>query len=356
MIARVAVFLCLFNSALLILASCPENGVLGYGNNGRLACYLFERFPAKFLIAEQNCRKSGGHLASIGSVFINDYVAQMGNEVFDVINVTSFWVGAQNLQDPNVWRWFDGALFNFDNWLNGKPKESCCLGLFLNGSWTGLNCFEDKPYVCVVEPSNLPTTPPSLKTTLIDDFDDTTPEDIIWTPEQPTSEQTTERITTSQPTTQRITTEILTTTTTKKPPKSCKTGWTYLEKTSKCYKVISTITNPLGCFQQNAVESSIHSDEENDLLADLANQKSLFAYDNVKVRLSLIKGLDKKFHWVDHTPANYFKWANNPGSWDCVQFNTCRNNRCWSSPEKNVWTTVSCLLNFADYLICSKDP
>lgn len=107
-----------------------ENAVLGPKINGVRYCYLYERFPAKFIIAEQNCRKSGGYLASIHNELQNDFVAQFGAEAFDVMNVSNFWIGAHNLRDPKQWEWTDRSVFDFSNWLKGKIFKSyikyCC--------------------------------------------------------------------------------------------------------------------------------------------------------------------------------------------------------------------------------------
>jgi len=211
------------------------------------------------------------------------------------------------------------------------------------------------------------TTEPQKPTTTIQETT-TEPQKPTTKSKSTTIELTTEQITTVKPTTIKSTTIELTTekqktttikpttivttirTTTKKRATSCSSGWTYLDKTGQCYKVIKTSENPLGCFQQFATEISIHSEEENELIGTLAQKQSILPFSNTKVRLGLVNS-----QWTDGTPLDYTKWAyGEPRKGNkCVQLESCFENSCWLKSNKNVWSTINCS-SPAKYLVCTR--
>lgn len=134
-----------------------------------------------------------------------------------------------------------------------EPKDDC-LALLLNGSWQGVDCFEDKPYVCQLKSIKVPTT--TLKLTSKHAPQITTKEttthpnnkttlglltSTIHLNNKTTTESTTIKhveTTQSSTTTHRPTTTTLKLTT-KQRKKNCASGWSYLASTNKCYSVIS---------------------------------------------------------------------------------------------------------------------
>lgn len=66
--------------------------------------------------AEENCRKLGGHLASITSGFHNAFLAG----IWDVLLPRYFWIGGSiGVTSSSQWDWTDGSPFGYTNWEKG---------------------------------------------------------------------------------------------------------------------------------------------------------------------------------------------------------------------------------------------
>ncbi|CAJ0959751.1 unnamed protein product, partial [Mesorhabditis belari] len=99
-------------------------------------------------------------------------------------------------------------------------------------------------------------------------------------------------------------------------PPSCPSGWTYLEKTTSCYKVIKkeggldqSEAQAL-CVSLGSNLTSIHSDEEHDFINDIAETSV-----NVSTWLMTMTGGVRTggkatdWKWIDGTPFDYTNWA-----------------------------------------------
>ncbi|KAI6173924.1 Lectin C-type domain protein [Aphelenchoides besseyi] len=358
------IFFILFFTTVAHADLCPEDAIVGFTEDGTAACYLFERFKAQFVTAEYLCRDSHGHLASIGDLFVNDFVAQGGVEAFDIMEVDSFWIGGHNLEDHSIWKWMDSSEFSFENWAKSQQFNSrnrCSSMNLVDGQWVATDCYLSKPYVCQV---------PTLEST--------------HSFASPTNQTTT-------------VSSGRTSTPTKKPSKPadkhCDEDWSYFKNTKRCYKVVE---DPEECYSHQSTAATVHSKHENEFIGELASKLS---EKNVKVRLSAIqitnagqdlveehaskvwlrelnikekaasvKSSHKKKHssessehddwtWIDGSTVDYFNWADdqpkNYGGFNCIELNTCLNNNCKKANTKNLWTTTSCLLE-PKHGVCSK--
>uniref|UniRef100_A0AC34G4J1 C-type lectin domain-containing protein n=1 Tax=Panagrolaimus sp. ES5 TaxID=591445 RepID=A0AC34G4J1_9BILA len=108
---------------------------------------------SKFMNAESHCRRLIGHLASLSDAFTNAYVAQQAEKLFQGSGTSDAWLGGNNLKDPTSWTWTDNSPFAFTNWANssGVQGNKCTAIGFANGLWMADDCFESKPYICLID-------------------------------------------------------------------------------------------------------------------------------------------------------------------------------------------------------------
>ncbi|KAI6185532.1 Macrophage mannose receptor 1-like [Aphelenchoides besseyi] len=139
-------------------AKCPIRSIRGFPDDLTAPCYLFERFPTKFVTAERMCREYGGHLTSIVDDFVNAFVAQGGVEAFEIMTVTNFWIGAHDLHNQSHFEWIDDSNMTYTNWDKNQPESKPntthrCVSVELNeGWWHTSSCYDRKPYVCELIP------------------------------------------------------------------------------------------------------------------------------------------------------------------------------------------------------------
>ncbi|KAH7705214.1 C-type lectin 1 [Aphelenchoides avenae] len=83
------------------------------------ACYEVRSPKKSFSDAELDCAASGGHLASIHSQVVQDFLARFAASA----NVGSvFWIGAVARAGAADWTWTDGSPWNFTYWATGVTK------------------------------------------------------------------------------------------------------------------------------------------------------------------------------------------------------------------------------------------
>ena len=79
--------------------------------------------------AEAFCQQKNGHLASITSNSINQYVFE-GRTSRGVVGFT--WLGGNDIDKEGTWRWTDGSAFEFTSWRSGEPNNNI-IGPFVDG-------------------------------------------------------------------------------------------------------------------------------------------------------------------------------------------------------------------------------
>lgn len=155
------------------------------------------------------------------------------------MQVDNFWIGGDDLETPNTWQWLDSTKFNFTNWAKNEPAKdsrSFCTALSLpEGLWYAKSCYESKPYVCALPASNETNMAKHKNTSL------------RATRHQPTS-------------TQHQTIKAI-----------CNEGYSYLNATDLCYKVVNDASD---CYRPNTQEASIHTKEENAFIGGEAKMLS----------------------------------------------------------------------------------
>jgi hypothetical protein len=345
-----------------VLADCPDGAVVGWTEQGSAGCYFFERFPAQFVTAERLCRDSNGHLASVPDLSVNTFIAETGVEVFDIMQTDNFWIGGDDLEKKNSWKWSNGANFDYNNWADKEPVDdgrSFCTAIALDGGeWSARNCYEPKPYVCEV---------PQIANSQKQHSNKTAKHGLL----RPNRHQ--------KPNKLHIQSE----------PK-CNKNWSYLPATDLCYKIVKDASD---CYHSNTQEAAVHSKVINDFIGKLAQKESKSK--NIAVRLSLVqhhpskqakktgkqvkpwltpnawglrsdsarqqffKHLNKKEKesWFDGSAVDFKNWAQNEpkqlGEFTCAQLNTCHGGKC-SKSSKFEWTSSDCLK--AERAVCSQVP
>ena len=99
--------------------------------------------------AEAFCQQKNGHLASITSEAINQYVLEgMNSRGF-----SSSWVGGNDIDEEGTWTWTDGSPFEFTFWYSGEPNNhgggEDCIHHRLGGyKWNDRPCSDSLTFLC----------------------------------------------------------------------------------------------------------------------------------------------------------------------------------------------------------------
>ena len=98
--------------------------------------------------AEEFCENEGGHLASITSEAIKEYVVD-GMNTKDLKNI---WIGGTDKEEEGVWKWTDNRAWEFTSWAGGEPNDhgntEHCLEMVLGWGWNDVGCPGEKRFLC----------------------------------------------------------------------------------------------------------------------------------------------------------------------------------------------------------------
>uniref|UniRef100_A0A8C4T3W8 Uncharacterized LOC114657714 n=1 Tax=Erpetoichthys calabaricus TaxID=27687 RepID=A0A8C4T3W8_ERPCA len=127
--------------------SC-EQGWMSFSDR----CYQF--FPTKkaWIDAELHCISLGGHLASVHSSDINQFITSLIKSKDSSGPVT--WFGGSNCVRDSTWLWTDGSKWDYTNWNPGEPNnaggtERCFrINDSAQGGWNDVNCGMQTAYIC----------------------------------------------------------------------------------------------------------------------------------------------------------------------------------------------------------------
>jgi len=282
------------------LQQCPPSSYFS-SSDGR--CYLYVATPQAFLTAEQTCSQYGGHLASMSNAFINSFVVGEASLYFGTIVVPDIWIGANNLNSDNTWKWTDGTSFTYTRWGANEPNQpttnNCASLQTADGSWKAGNCYQPKSFVCALPtmtaPSNAPVTCPSQKP-------------------------------------------------------YCDSEWTFFSETLSCYKVqygSKWAQAEAQCVVLNSHLASIHSDNENSFITDLTYTDENKQNNQLWIGLSYV---NSQYVWSDGTPSDYYHWhkgePSNPGKENCIELYSY-------SDAYSYWNDENCDENMRAF-ICKK--
>merc|ERR1711962_1654316 len=94
--------------------ACPE----GWEANGG-HCYLWGD-GKNWTAAEDFCREGGGHLATVNTNDTKEFVL----EGLTRRNLDWIWIGGNDLEDEDFWRWTDCTPWEAEFWGPGEPNNS----------------------------------------------------------------------------------------------------------------------------------------------------------------------------------------------------------------------------------------
>ena len=126
-------------------------------------CYRADDTKRKAKDAEEECQKSGGHLASIQNQDENDFIQTLAFPYtskyrLDRYRSTRFvLIGASRPQRSSVWSWSDCTKWTMSRWVGidgDLTSHDTCALMTINGRWKGTElCKEDwYRFVCKMDP------------------------------------------------------------------------------------------------------------------------------------------------------------------------------------------------------------
>jgi len=292
---------------------CPGD----WNDYGDMGCYKFvhDSNSRSWLESVGYCESIGGYLAEPKTQSLAAFLGSLAGLASDFSGNHHWYIGLTDFGHEGnwIWQWSDEPL-TFSSWGPGSPNveagnvADCGLLVVDQGQswWKDTDCLQ-------VTPDAAP----------ICQFD-------------PTSEVTTPSITTSRTTT---TTAQGTTTTTPGNPTACPSEWTYRDGT--CYKLYTKTKSwteaEQFCKSQNSHLASVHSEEEDIFLQDLAGNVDSY----------WLGGDPNGMEWVwsdgtamDYT--NYYYGDHSPGECLLQEYNLLQYG--WSTAYCGFHTNYICKL------------
>ena len=112
-------------------------------------CYLWVDNQTKtWFDAEDFCQTQGGHLVSIETKEVNEYLLRQ-------VGVLEVWIGATDWNKEGTWEWSDSSPFIFTDWAPGQPtgqRIENCAQLYntdqYQQGWNDLHCGSLLNFVC----------------------------------------------------------------------------------------------------------------------------------------------------------------------------------------------------------------
>ena len=130
-----------------IKVTCTLQPVQGWEQNGD-NCYLWSTNEKNWSDAEEFCVNEGGHLASVTSDAIEEYVM----EEMNIKGLNAIWIGGTDIHQEGVWQWTDNMPWEFTSWYGAEPNNKGgnedCLEMVQGGGWNDQSCHEEFRFLC----------------------------------------------------------------------------------------------------------------------------------------------------------------------------------------------------------------
>ena len=134
------------------MAECPgediELGLEAWEKWGD-QCLLWSKKAKNWDEAEDFCKGQGGHLVSVTSKALNEYIVDGKKQR----NISSIWVGGTDKEREGFWTWTDCSSFQdhiWTGWAHHQPsngKDQDCVDHW-SRSWNDVDCLREKPFLC----------------------------------------------------------------------------------------------------------------------------------------------------------------------------------------------------------------
>jgi len=88
-------------------------------------CYLWRTDKMNWTSAEDFCQREGGHLASVLSTATFDFVLEgmKNRRGLDSQYGHMAWLGGNNIEGKDTWKWIDCSPWNATFWARGEPND-----------------------------------------------------------------------------------------------------------------------------------------------------------------------------------------------------------------------------------------
>jgi len=111
-------------------------------------CYFYGTETKSWWDAEEHCKEEGGHLATVSTPAVEDYVLdELKRRGLDYA-----WFGGNDIEEEGVWKWTDHSPWEFTSWGAGEPNNAGriedCLEHHMELIWNDWPCTESIPFVC----------------------------------------------------------------------------------------------------------------------------------------------------------------------------------------------------------------
>merc|ERR1719367_65380 len=111
-------------------------------------CYYYSTYKTNWNDAEEYCQRKGGHLASVNTKAIQDYLV---NEL-KRRGLNGVWFGGNDIKEEGVWEWTDRTPWEFTNWGRSQPDNARgnqdCFQYEAIWPWDDNECWNPRYFVC----------------------------------------------------------------------------------------------------------------------------------------------------------------------------------------------------------------